>query len=189
MSVFCSVPSHSNPIDTEMDKPGGEIPPHRSQHHPRPARSGKGAQSAKSLVWYMAWNLRIHDSKTLKQGGGNLWPQLTIGAPNYDEPFGCNAEFPSHRWTEPPPDVEHRYRFGSCGGGQQRDSKRGESATWRPHQPQYPSRLNNEIDDGSLRSLPPSDGALLRRLPLKGGGCDCEWRSQGTIHPNRTYVR
>ena len=150
MSVFCSVPSHSNPIDTEMDKPGGEIPLHRSQHHPRPARSGKGAQSAKSLIWYMAWNLRIHDSKTLEQGGGDLWPQLTIGAPNYDEPFGCNAEFPSHRWTEPPPDVEHRYRFGSCGGGQQRDSKRGESATWRPHQPQYPSRLNNEIDGGSI---------------------------------------
>jgi len=99
----------------------------------------------------MAWNLRIHDSKTLEEGGGDLWPQLTIGAPNYNQPFGCNAEFPSHRWTEPPPDVEHRHRFGCCGGGQQRDSKRGESATWRPHQPQYPSRLNNEIDDGATR--------------------------------------
>jgi len=120
----------------------------------------------------MARNFRVHDSKTLEQGGGDLWPQLTIGAPNYDEPLGSNTGLPSHRWTEPPPNVEHRYRFGSGGCGQQRDPERGESATWRPNQPQYPSRLNNEIDVGATRLrrawLPPSGGALLRRLPHKG---------------------
>ena len=175
-----------------MDQSGGEITLHRSQYHPRPARSGEGTQSAESLIRYMAWNLGVHDSKTFEQRGCNLWPQLTIGAPNYDKPLGSDTGLPSHRRTKPSPDVEHRYWFGSGGGGQQRDSERGEPTTRRSDQPQYPSRLDNEIDDGSLRSLPPTDGALLRRLPLKGGvmgGCECEWRSQGTIHPNRTYVR
>jgi hypothetical protein len=66
----------------------------------------------------MAWNLRIHDGKTFEQGGCNLWPQPAIGAANNDKPFGSNTGLPSHRWTEPPPDIEHRYWFGSGGGGQ-----------------------------------------------------------------------
>lgn len=171
MAVVCSIPTHFCPLDSKVEKSCRKISAHRTQNHSCSTRSGKSTEVTKRLVGKVAGNLRIDGSKALQEGGHDFGPESAIGAANHDQPLWSDPCFPCHRRAEPATLIEDCDGFGGRGRSHERDPHRGESTTRRADQTEHPARGNGKVDGSSLprlphknslRSRPPSNGALLR---------------------------
>lgn len=184
MAAVCSIPSHRRTLDAGIEEAGRKIAADRTQHHPRSTRSGESAQASQSLVGDSTRNLCVDGDKALQQGGRDFGPDLVIRAADNNQPIWGDPGRPGHRRAKPPPPVEHCNRLSGGGCSHQRDPDRGQATSGGSDEANHPARGNGQADVARLRRAwcsPPID--------FTGVNCGCKWVSQGTPHPNRTYVR